>query len=107
MLAVLFGQFFNGRILLTADDFAVCKSFDAEIHKVDPCLYFVLVVLSRGVGNADISKVGIVRTVLTLILLTAKSSMRCFALSRAFSGKYGLSMISKPLGGGSSRVTKS
>ena len=67
-----FGQFFNGRILLTADDFAVCKSFDAEIHKVDPCLYFVLVVLSRGVGNADISKVGIVRTVLTLILLTAK-----------------------------------
>ena len=71
-LQSFFGQFFNGRILLTADDFAVCKSFDAEIHKVDPCLYFVLVVLSRGVGNADISKVGIVRTVLTLILLTAK-----------------------------------
>ena len=67
-----FGQFFKGRILLTADDLAVCKSFDAEIHKIDPCLYFVLVVLSRGVGNADISKVGIVRTVLTLILLTAK-----------------------------------
>ena len=32
----------------------------------------MLVVLSRGVGNADISKVGIVRTILTLILLTAK-----------------------------------
>ena len=32
----------------------------------------MLVVLSRGVGNADISKVGVVRTVLTLILLTAK-----------------------------------
>ena len=71
-LQSFFGQFFKGSILLTADDFAVCKSFDAEIHKVDPCLYFVLVVLSRGVGNADISKVGIVRTVLTLILLTAK-----------------------------------
>ena len=71
-LQSFFGQFFKGRILLTADDFPVCKSFDAEIHKVDPCLYFVLVVLSRGVGNADISKVGIVRTILTLILLTAK-----------------------------------
>ena len=71
-LQSLFGQFFNGRILHTADDLAICKSFDAEIHKVDPCLYFVLVVLSRGVGNADISKVGVVRTVLTLILLTAK-----------------------------------
>ena len=71
-LQSFFGQFFKGHILLTADDFAVCKSFDAEIHKIDPCLYFVLVVLSRGVGNADISKVGVVRTVLTLILLTAK-----------------------------------
>ena len=71
-LQSFFGQFFKGHILLTADDLAVCKSFDAEIHKIDPCLYFVLVVLSRGVGNADISKVGIVRTVLTLILLTAK-----------------------------------
>ena len=71
-LQSFFGQFFKGRILHTADDLAICKSFDAEIHKVDPCLYFVLVVLSRGVGNADISKVGVVRTVLTLILLTAK-----------------------------------
>ena len=53
-----FDQFFNGRILHTADDLAVCKSFDAEIHKIDPCLYFVLIVLSRGVGNADISKIG-------------------------------------------------
>ena len=67
-----FGQFFKGRILLTADDLAVCKSFDTKIHKIDPCLYFVLVVLSRGVGNADISKIGVVRTTLTLILLTAK-----------------------------------
>ena len=32
----------------------------------------MLVVLSRGVGNADISKIGVVRTILTLILLTAK-----------------------------------
>ena len=75
-----FGQFFKGRILLTADDLAICKSFDAEIHKIDPCLYFVLVVLSRGVGNADISKVGIVRTVLTLILLTAKIINETFRL---------------------------
>ena len=67
-----FGQFFKGRILLTADDLAICKSFDAEIHKIDPCLYFVLVVLSGGIGNADISKIGVVRTILTLILLTAK-----------------------------------
>ena len=71
-LQSFFGQFFKGRILLTADDLAICKSFDAEIHKIDPCLYFVLVVLSRGVGNADISKIGVVRTILTLILLTAK-----------------------------------
>ena len=71
-LQSFFGQFFKGRILHTADDLAICKSFDAEIHKVDPCLYFVLVVLCGGVGNADISKVGIVRTILTLILLTAK-----------------------------------
>ena len=71
-LQSFFGQFFKGRILHTSDDLAVCKSFDAEIHKVDPCLYFVLVVLSRGVGNADISKIGVVRTILTLILLTAK-----------------------------------
>ena len=71
-LQSFFGQFFNGRILHTSDDLAVCKSFDAEIHKIDPCLYFVLVVLSRGVGNADISKIGVVRTILTLILLTAK-----------------------------------
>ena len=71
-LQSFFGQFFKGRILLTADDFAVCKSFDAEIHKVDPCLYFVLVVLSGSIGNADISKIGVVRTILTLILLTAK-----------------------------------
>ena len=67
-----FGQFFKGRILLTADDFAVCKSFDAEIHKVDPCLNLVPVVLCRGVGNTYIGKVGVIRTVLTLILLTAK-----------------------------------
>ena len=71
-LQSFFGQFFKGRILHTADDLAVCKSFDAEIHKVDPCLYFVLVVLSGGIGNADISKIGVVRTILTLILLTAK-----------------------------------
>ena len=71
-LKSFFDQFFNGRILHTADDLAVCKSFDAEIHKIDPCLYFVLIVLSRGVGNADISKIGVVRTILTLILLTAK-----------------------------------
>ena len=71
-LQSFFGQFFKGRILLTADDLAVCKSFDTKIHKIDPCLYFVLVVLSRGVGNADISKIGVVRTTLTLILLTAK-----------------------------------
>ena len=71
-LQSFFGQFFKGHILLTADDLAVCKSFDAEIHKVDPCLYFVLVVLSGGIGNADISKIGVVRTILTLILLTAK-----------------------------------
>ena len=32
----------------------------------------MLIVLSRGVGNADISKIGVVRTILTLILLTAK-----------------------------------
>ena len=71
-LQSFFGQFFKGRILLTADDLAVGKSFDAEIHKIDPCLYFVLVVLSGGIGNADISKIGVVRTILTLILLTAK-----------------------------------
>ena len=105
-LQSFFGQFFKGRILHTADDLAICKSFDAEIHKVDPCLYFVLVILCGGVGNTYIGKIGVVRTILTLILLTAKSSMRCFALSRAFSGRYGLSMISKPLGGGSSWVIK-
>ena len=71
-LQSFFGQFFKGRILHTADDLAVCKSFDAEIHKVDPCLNLVLVVLSGGIGNADISKIGVVRTLLTLILLTAK-----------------------------------
>ena len=71
-LQSFFGQFFKGRILLTADDFAVCKSFDAEIHKVDPCLNLVPVVLCRGVGNTYIGKVGVIRTVLTLILLTAK-----------------------------------
>ena len=67
-----FGQFFNGCILHTADDLTVCKSFNAEIHKVDPCLYFVLVVLCGGVGNTYIGKVSVIRTVLTLILLTAK-----------------------------------
>ena len=71
-LQSFFGQFFKGSILFTADCFAVHKGFNAKIHKIDPCLYFVLVVLSRGVGNADISKIGVVRTVLTLILLTAK-----------------------------------
>lgn len=82
MLAVLFGQFFKGRILLTADDLAVCKSFDTEIHKVDPCLNLVPVVLCGGVGNTYIGKVSVIRAVPTLILLTAKSSMRCFAVSR-------------------------
>ena len=71
-LQSLIGQFFKRIILFTADDFSICKGFDAKIHKIDPCLYFVLVVLSRGVGNADISKIGVVRTILTLILLTAK-----------------------------------
>ena len=71
-LQSFFGQFFKGRILHTADDLAVCKSFDADIHKVDPCLYFVLVVLCGGVGNTYIGKVSVIRTVLTLILLTAK-----------------------------------
>ena len=71
-LQSLIGQFFKRIILFTADDFSICKGFDAKIHKIDPCLYFVLVVLSRGVGNADISKVGIVRTVLLLVFLTAE-----------------------------------
>ena len=71
-LQSFFGQFFKGRILHTADDLAICKSFDAEIHKVDPCLYFVLVILCGGVGNTYIGKIGVVRTILTLILLTAK-----------------------------------
>ena len=71
-LQSFFGQFFNGRILLTADDFSIRKGFNAKIHKVDPCLNLVLVILCGGVGNADISKVGVIRTVLTLILLTAK-----------------------------------
>ena len=71
-LQSFFGQFFNGCILHTADDLTVCKSFNAEIHKVDPCLYFVLVVLCGGVGNTYIGKVSVIRTVLTLILLTAK-----------------------------------
>ena len=71
-LQSFFGQFFKGRILLTADDLAICKSFDAEIHKIDPCLYFVLVILCGGVGNTYIGKIGVVRTILTLILLTAK-----------------------------------
>ena len=71
-LQSFFGQFFKGRILLTADDLAVCKSFDTEIHKVDPCLNLVPVVLCGGVGNTYIGKVSVIRTVLTLILLTAK-----------------------------------
>ena len=72
-LQSFFGQFFKGRILHTADDLAVCKSFDAEIHKVDPCLNLVPVVLCGSVGNTYIGKVGVIRTVLTLILLTAKT----------------------------------
>ena len=75
-----FGQFFKGRILLTADDFAVGKSFDAEIHKVDPCLNLVPVVLCGGVGNTYIGKVSVIRTVLTLILLTAKIINEPFCL---------------------------
>ena len=71
-LQSFFGQFFNGRILLTADDFSIRKGFNAKIHKVDPCLNLVLVILCGGVGNTYIGKVGVVRTVLTLILLTAK-----------------------------------
>ena len=71
-LQSLFGQFFKRSILFTADCFAVHKGFNAKIHKIDPCLYFVLVVLSRGVGNAHIGKVGKIRTVLLLIFLTAE-----------------------------------
>ncbi len=33
---------------------------------------FVLVVLCRGVGNAYIGKIGIIRTVLSLVFLTAE-----------------------------------
>ena len=71
-LQSFFGQFFNGRILLTADDFSIRKGFNAKIHKVDPCLNLVLVILCGGIGNTHIGKVGVIRTVLTLILLTAK-----------------------------------
>ena len=71
-LQSLFGQFFKRSILFTADCFAVHKGFNAKIHKIDPCLYFVLVVLSRGVGNAHIGKVGKIRTVLLLVFLTAE-----------------------------------
>ena len=71
-LQSFFGQFFNGRILLTADDFSIRKGFNAKIHKVDPCLNLVLVILCGGIGNTYIGKVGVIRTVLTLILLTAK-----------------------------------
>ena len=71
-LQSFFGQFFKGRILLTADDLAICKSFDAEIHKIDPCLYFVLVILCGGVGNTHIGKVGKIRTDLLLVFLTAE-----------------------------------
>ena len=67
-----FGQFFKGCILFTADDFSIHKGFDAKIHKIDPCLYFVLVILGGGIGDLNIGRVGIIRTILTLILLTAK-----------------------------------
>ena len=68
----LFGQFLKRSILFTADDFSIHKSFNAKIHKVDPCLNLVLVILCGGIGNTYIGKVGVIRTVLTLILLTAK-----------------------------------
>ena len=71
-LQSFFGQFFNGRILPTADDFSIRKGFNAKIHKVDPCLNLVPVVLCGSVGNTYIGKVSVIRTVLTLILLTAK-----------------------------------
>ena len=71
-LQTLFGQFLKRSILLTADDFSIRKGFNAEIHKVDPCLNLVLVILCGGIGNTYIVKVGVIRTVLTLILLTAK-----------------------------------
>ena len=68
----LIGQFFKRIKLLTADDFSICKGFNAKIHKIDPCLYFVLVVLRRSVGNTHIGKVSVIRTVLLLIFLTAE-----------------------------------
>ena len=71
-LQSLIGQFFKRIILFTADDFSICKGFDAKIHKIDPCLYFVLVVLRRSVGNTHIGKVGVIRTVLLLVFLTAE-----------------------------------
>ena len=71
-LQSLIGQFFKRIIPFTADDFSICKGFDAKIHKIDPCLYFVLVVLRRSVGNTHIGKVGVIRTVLLLVFLTAK-----------------------------------
>ena len=71
-LQSFFGQFFKRRILHTADDFSIRKGFNAKIHKVDPCLNLVLVILCGGIGNTYIGKVGVIRTVLTLILLTAK-----------------------------------
>ena len=71
-LQSLIGQFFKRIILLTADDFSICKGFNAKIHKVDPCLNLVLVVLSRGVGNTNIGKVSVIRTVLLLVFLTAE-----------------------------------
>ena len=67
-----FGQFLKRSILFTADDFSIRKGFNAKIHKVDPCLNLVLVILCGGVGNTYIGKVGVIRTALTLILLTAK-----------------------------------
>ena len=71
-LQSFFGQFFKRSILFTADDFSIRKGFNAKIHKVDPCLNLVLVILCGGVGNTYIGKIGVVRTILTLILLTAK-----------------------------------
>ena len=79
-LQSLFGQFLKRSILFTADDFSICKGFNAKIHKIDSCLYFVLIVLSRGVGNTHICKVGVIRTVLLLVFLTAEIINEPFCL---------------------------
>ena len=66
-----FDHIFKRRKLFAPDNFSVYKGFKPVIHKINSRLNFVLIIFGCRISKLHIGKVCVIRTLVTLKLLTA------------------------------------